>query len=182
MCGGGGCPRHSWSADDNCEGEPTAVRQVVRRLWVGLVRARALGDIRVGGGVCRNHGSAAMRDRTRPFAHIRRSANAFRHNRSVERRSTSRASGTCCALAAVHNMLRRMDHQADSRSHFDLYRVRLRPDTVVREGWVIDPSASGRGDCQVQGGSEGRQLRSVSQQAELGEKSGLSRPTIAGRG
>ncbi len=42
--------------------------------------------------------------------------------------------------AAVHNMLRRMDHQADSRSQFYLYRVRLRPDVVVRDGWVVDPS------------------------------------------
>jgi hypothetical protein len=42
--------------------------------------------------------------------------------------------------AAIHNMLRRMDDQADSRSHFYLYRVRLRPGVVVREGWLIDPS------------------------------------------
>lgn len=42
--------------------------------------------------------------------------------------------------AAVHNMLRRMRDQADRGSPFYLYRVRLRPDVVVREGWVIDPS------------------------------------------
>ncbi|UOQ56362.1 hypothetical protein MUN78_11820 [Leucobacter allii] len=42
--------------------------------------------------------------------------------------------------AAVHNMLRRMDDQADSRNQFYLYRVRLRPDVVVREGWLVDPS------------------------------------------
>lgn len=42
--------------------------------------------------------------------------------------------------AAVHNMLRRMARQADSGSQFYLYRVRLRPDVVVREGWVVDPS------------------------------------------
>lgn len=42
--------------------------------------------------------------------------------------------------AAVHNMFRRMDHQADSRSRFYLYRVCLKPSVVVREGWLIDPS------------------------------------------
>lgn len=42
--------------------------------------------------------------------------------------------------AAVHNMLRRMDHQADSGNQFYLYRVRLKPSVVVREGWLIDPS------------------------------------------
>lgn len=42
--------------------------------------------------------------------------------------------------AAIHNMLRRMENQADSRSRFHVYRVRLRPDVVVREGWLIDPS------------------------------------------
>lgn len=42
--------------------------------------------------------------------------------------------------AAIHNMLRRMNDQADRGSQFYLYRVRLRPDVVVREGWVVDPS------------------------------------------
>ncbi|MFC0674526.1 hypothetical protein [Brachybacterium hainanense] len=42
--------------------------------------------------------------------------------------------------AAIHNMLRRIANQADSRSEFHLYRVRLRPDVVVRESWVVDPS------------------------------------------
>ncbi len=42
--------------------------------------------------------------------------------------------------AAIHNMLRRMDDQADRLSQFYLYRVHLRPDVVVREGWLIDPS------------------------------------------
>lgn len=42
--------------------------------------------------------------------------------------------------AAIHNMLRRMDDQADHRSQFYLYRVRLRPTVVVREGWIVDPS------------------------------------------
>ncbi|WTP56015.1 hypothetical protein OHU07_03720 [Streptomyces phaeochromogenes] len=42
--------------------------------------------------------------------------------------------------AAVHNMLRRLRDQADQRSRFYLYRVRLNPSVVVREGWLIDPS------------------------------------------
>ncbi|WP_024877982.1 hypothetical protein [Saccharomonospora piscinae] len=42
--------------------------------------------------------------------------------------------------AAVHNMLRRMRDQADHDSQFYLYRVRLKPSVVVREGWLIDPS------------------------------------------
>ncbi|BFO19634.1 hypothetical protein SHKM778_60220 [Streptomyces sp. KM77-8] len=42
--------------------------------------------------------------------------------------------------AAVHNMLRRIRDQADQRSQFYLYRVRLKPSVVVREGWLVDPS------------------------------------------
>ena len=42
--------------------------------------------------------------------------------------------------AAIHNMLRRIDGQADHASQFYLYRVRLKPTVVVRAGWVIDPS------------------------------------------
>ncbi|MFE0645721.1 hypothetical protein ACFW2Y_29535 [Streptomyces sp. NPDC058877] len=42
--------------------------------------------------------------------------------------------------AAVHNMLRRMRDQADQGSQFYLYRVRLKPSVVVREGWLVDPS------------------------------------------
>ncbi len=42
--------------------------------------------------------------------------------------------------AAIHNMLRRIDHQADHGSQFYLYRVRLVPSITVREGWLIDPS------------------------------------------
>ncbi len=42
--------------------------------------------------------------------------------------------------AAVHNMLRRIRDQADQRSQFYLYRVRLKPSAIVREGWLIDPS------------------------------------------
>lgn len=41
--------------------------------------------------------------------------------------------------AAVHNMLRRMVDQDDSQKQFYLYRVRLRPDVVVREGHLVDP-------------------------------------------
>lgn len=42
--------------------------------------------------------------------------------------------------AAVHNMLRRIRDQADHGGQFYLYRVRLKPSVVVREGWLIDPS------------------------------------------
>lgn len=42
--------------------------------------------------------------------------------------------------AAVYNLLRRMRDQGDRGTPFYLYRVHLRPDVVVREGWVIDPS------------------------------------------
>ncbi|MFD5234749.1 hypothetical protein ACFWJ5_40945 [Streptomyces qaidamensis] len=42
--------------------------------------------------------------------------------------------------AAVHNMLRRIRDQADQRSQFYVYRVRLKPSVVVREGWLVDPS------------------------------------------
>jgi hypothetical protein len=42
--------------------------------------------------------------------------------------------------AAIHNMLRRINDQSDGDSQFYLYRVRLKPTTVVREDWVIDPS------------------------------------------
>lgn len=42
--------------------------------------------------------------------------------------------------AAVHNMLRRIRDQADRGNQFYLYRVRLNPSVVVREGWLIDPS------------------------------------------
>ena len=41
--------------------------------------------------------------------------------------------------AAVHNMLRRIRDQADHGVQFYLYRVRLRPSVVVREGWLVDP-------------------------------------------
>ncbi|MFF4363769.1 hypothetical protein [Streptomyces sp. NPDC001604] len=42
--------------------------------------------------------------------------------------------------AAVHNMLRRIRDQADRGNQFYLYRVRLKPCVVVREGWLVDPS------------------------------------------
>ena len=42
--------------------------------------------------------------------------------------------------AAVHNMLRRMRDQADHSSQFYLYRVRLKPSVIVRQGWLVDPS------------------------------------------
>lgn len=42
--------------------------------------------------------------------------------------------------AAIHNMLRRIDDQADHGRQFYLYRVRLAPAITVREGWLIDPS------------------------------------------
>lgn len=42
--------------------------------------------------------------------------------------------------AAIHNMLRRIDDQADYDSQFYLYRVHLKPTTAVGEGWVVDPS------------------------------------------
>lgn len=42
--------------------------------------------------------------------------------------------------AAVHNMLRTLARPSDSDRQFYLYRVRLRPDVVVREDWLIDPS------------------------------------------
>ncbi|MEU8600070.1 hypothetical protein [Streptomyces parvulus] len=42
--------------------------------------------------------------------------------------------------AAVHNMLRRIRDQADQRSQFNLYQVRLKPSVVVREGWLVDPA------------------------------------------
>lgn len=35
--------------------------------------------------------------------------------------------------------LRRMRDQADQSSQFYLYRVRLEPSVVVRDGWVVDP-------------------------------------------
>lgn len=40
----------------------------------------------------------------------------------------------------MHNMLRGMRDQADNHSQSDLYRVRLKPTVVLREGWLIDPS------------------------------------------
>lgn len=42
--------------------------------------------------------------------------------------------------AAIHNMLRRIDDQADHGAQFYLYRVRLAPAVTVREGWLMDPS------------------------------------------
>lgn len=42
--------------------------------------------------------------------------------------------------AAIHNMLRRIDDQADHGAQFYLYRVRLVPAISVREGWLVDPS------------------------------------------
>lgn len=42
--------------------------------------------------------------------------------------------------AAIHNMLRRIDDQAQFGSQFFLYRVRLVPTVTVQEGWRIDPS------------------------------------------
>lgn len=42
--------------------------------------------------------------------------------------------------AAIHNMLRRIDDQADHGRQFYLYRVSLAPTITVREGWLIDPS------------------------------------------
>jgi len=42
--------------------------------------------------------------------------------------------------AAIHNMLRRIDDQADHGSQFYLYRVRLVPTITVRKGLLIDPS------------------------------------------
>ena len=41
---------------------------------------------------------------------------------------------------AVHNMLRRIDDQADHGSQFYLYRVYLKHAIAVRQGWLIDPS------------------------------------------
>jgi hypothetical protein len=42
--------------------------------------------------------------------------------------------------AAVHNMLRRIDDQADHGAQFYLYRVHLAATITVREGWLVDPS------------------------------------------
>lgn len=42
--------------------------------------------------------------------------------------------------AAIHNMLRRINDQADYGAQFYLYRVRLFPTIAVREGWLVDPS------------------------------------------
>ena len=42
--------------------------------------------------------------------------------------------------AAIHNMLRRIEDQADHGTQFYLYRVRLAPTITVREEWLIDPS------------------------------------------
>lgn len=42
--------------------------------------------------------------------------------------------------SAVHNMLRRIDDQADGGKQFFLYRVRLRPESVIQPGWITDPS------------------------------------------
>jgi len=42
--------------------------------------------------------------------------------------------------AAIHNMLRRIQDQADHGAQFYLYRVHLKPSVVVRAGWVVDPS------------------------------------------
>lgn len=41
--------------------------------------------------------------------------------------------------AAIHNMFRRRSDQGDERSQFYLYRVRLEPSAVVRDGWITDP-------------------------------------------
>jgi hypothetical protein len=43
--------------------------------------------------------------------------------------------------AAIHNMLRRIDDQADHGTQFYLYRVRLAPKITVRQEWLIDPSS-----------------------------------------
>lgn len=42
--------------------------------------------------------------------------------------------------AAIHNMLRRIDHQADHGKQLYLYRVRLKATIGLRDGWLIDPS------------------------------------------
>lgn len=42
--------------------------------------------------------------------------------------------------AAIHNMLRRIEDQADHGSQFYLYRVYLDPTVAVRESWLVDPS------------------------------------------
>ncbi len=42
--------------------------------------------------------------------------------------------------AAIHNMLRRIQDQADRGNRFHLSRVRLRPSVAVRADWLIDPS------------------------------------------
>lgn len=42
--------------------------------------------------------------------------------------------------AAVHNMFRRIQDQADQGRQFYLYRVCLRPSVSVRSGWLIDPA------------------------------------------
>lgn len=42
--------------------------------------------------------------------------------------------------AAIHNMLRRIEDEADHGNQFYLYRVHLQPTIAVRDGWLIDPS------------------------------------------
>lgn len=42
--------------------------------------------------------------------------------------------------SAIHNMLRRIDDQADHGNQFFLYRVHLKTTITVRESWLIDPS------------------------------------------
>lgn len=56
------------------------------------------------------------------------------------RASARRLSTSARTRPPLHNMLRWMDHQADSRSQFCLHRVHIEPSVVVREGRLIDPS------------------------------------------
>lgn len=78
--------------------------------------------------------AAALTDRTR------RMMGGDQHVARWAERQRSKALHVGTYEAAIHNMFRRIDDQADQGNQFYLYRVRLNPAVTVREGWLVDPS------------------------------------------
>lgn len=72
--------------------------------------------------------------------HVRQMMGGDDHVARWAERQRSKALHVGTYEAAIHNMLRRIDDQADHGNQFYLYRVHLKPTIVVREGWLIDPS------------------------------------------
>ena len=56
------------------------------------------------------------------------------------RRQAAKALHVGTYESAIHNMLRRLSDQADHGNQFYLYRVHLKPETVMHPEWVVDPS------------------------------------------